>query len=190
MSTHLPRRGLLVLWAAGAFGALALAGCASLAPREIVLSHADLQALLERQFPRQQRVMELLDVNLLRPQVRLAPERNRIVTALELEATERLSQRRLRGSVAFEHGLRYEASDATVRLAQVRVEDFKLEVAGSPLVGPLARVGTLLAERALDDFVLYRLSDARREALRRAGLETASFAVSARGVELRFADPR
>lgn len=183
----LPRRALLGLAAAAA---LALAGCASLASRDLVLSQADLQSLLERQFPRQQRVMEVLDVNLLRPQVQLAPERNRIVTALELEATERLSQRRLRGSLAFEHALRYEASDATVRLAQVRVEDLKLDIGGTVLSGAMSRLGTLLAERALDDFVLYRIGDERREALRRAGIETARFAVTARGVELRFDDRR
>lgn len=188
MSLHpTTRRALFGLASAAA---LALGGCASLAPRELVLSQAELQSLLERQFPRQQRMLELLDVTLLRPQVRLVPERNRIVTALELSATERLSQRIVRGSVAFEHGLRYEASDATVRLADVRVEDLKLDLAGTPLVGALSRLGTLLAERALDDFVLHRLGEQRRDALRRAGLETATFAVSARGIELRFADKR
>jgi hypothetical protein len=187
MSSNTIRRALLGL---AAVGSLTLAGCASLAPRELLLSQAELQTLLERQFPRQQRVLDLLDVNLLRPRVRLAPERNRIVTALDLNATERLSQRRLSGSVAFEHGLRYEPSDATVRLADVRVEDLKLDVAGTALSGAMARIGTLLAERALDEFVLYRLGDERREALRRAGLESASFAVMARGVELRFAPKR
>lgn len=177
------RRTLLV---AGASGALLLAGCASLAPRDLVLSQSELQSLLERQFPRRQRVLELLDVNLLRPQVRLVPERNRIVTALELDATERLSQRTLRGSVAFEHGLRWEPADGTVRLSDVRVEQLQLDVAGTALAGAMSRIGVLLAERALDDFVLYRMSDERRDALRRAGLQAARFAVTGRGVELRF----
>jgi hypothetical protein len=187
MPSKTTRRELLCLVAGGS---LTLAGCASLAPRELVLSEAELQTLLERQFPRQQRVLELLDVNLLRPRVRLAPERNRLVTALDLNATERLSQRLLRGSVIFDHGLRYEPSDATVRLADVRVEDLKLDVGGTALSGAMARIGTLLAERALDEFVLYRLGDERREALRRAGFETANFWITARGVELRFAPRR
>jgi outer membrane murein-binding lipoprotein Lpp len=83
MSSNTIRRALLGL---AAVGSLTLAGCASLAPRELLLSQAELQTLLERQFPRQQRVLDLLDVNLLRPRVRLAPERNRIVTALDLNA--------------------------------------------------------------------------------------------------------
>ena len=186
MTSIATRRALLIV----AAGSLSFAGCASLAPREIVLSQAELQALLERQFPRRQRVFELLDVDLQRPLVRLAPERNRIVTTFEMSASERLSQRVLRGSVAFEQGLRWEPADATVRLADVRVDRLELDVAGTALSGALSRIGALLAERALDDFVLYRVGDERREALRRAGLDGAIFAVSSRGVELRFVERR
>ena len=186
MTSIATRRALLIV----AAGGLTFAGCASLAPREFVWSQAELQALLERQFPRRQRVLELLDVDLQRPRVRLAPERNRIVTAVELSASERLSQRVLRGSAAFEHGLRWEPADATVRLADVRVDRLDLDVAGTALSGALSRIGALLAERALDDFVLYRVGDERREALRRAGLDGATFAVTARGVELRFVERR
>jgi hypothetical protein len=169
---------------------LVVGACAGLDTRNVTLSQSDLQALLERQFPRQQRVMELLDVTLSKPSLRLLPERNRMATALELGATERLSGRALRGSLAIEHALRYEPSDATLRLANVRVEDFKLELSGTPLSGQAARLGALLAERALDDFVIYRVSDERRQLLARAGVNHADVAVTSRGVELRFAPTR
>ncbi len=165
-----------------------LAACASLDPRHLTLSQAELQTLLERQFPRQQRVMELLDVSLSRPVVRLVPERNRIATALDLAATERLSGRALRGSLAIEHTLRYEPGDATVRLAQVKVDALRLELAGTALSGQAARLGGLLAERLLEDFVVYRLSDEKRQLLARAGVNNAGVEVTSRGVELRF-DP-
>ena len=73
--------------------AVASAGCASLDPRTQTLSQAQLQALLDKQFPRQERVMELLDVGLSRPSVALVPERNRLATSVDLLATERLSGR-------------------------------------------------------------------------------------------------
>jgi len=171
--------------------ALALAaGCASLGPHNVTLSQADLQRLIDRQFPRDQRLFELLDVRMTRPVVQLVPERNRIVTALDLSAVERLSGKAVRGSFALEHGLRYEPSDATLRLAQVRVNDLKLDVGGTLLQGQAARLGTLLAERALDDFVLYRVADDKREALRRAGMQNADIAVTSRGVELRFVEAK
>lgn len=169
---------------------LALAGCAGLGPRNLTLSQADLQTLIERQFPRERRVLEVVDLSLARPVVRLLPERNRIATELDLSAVERLSGRRLGGRLALDHGLRYEPADATVRLAQVRVSELKLDVGGTPLSAEAARLGGALAERLLDDFVIYRVADERREALRRAGLERADFVVTARGIELRFVEGR
>ena len=169
--------------------ALLASACAGLdSPRELTLSQADLQTLIERQFPRERRVFEFVDVSLARPSIRLAPERNRIVTELDLSAFERLSGKSMRGSLALDHALRYEPSDATVRLAQVRVNDMKLEVGGTTLSGQTARLGALLTERLLDDFVIYQVSDSRREAMRRAGLNAATVAVTSRGIEVRFSE--
>jgi hypothetical protein len=167
-----------------------LAACASLDPRQVTLSSAEVQTLVARQFPRQQRVMELLDVSLANPLVRLVPERNRMATTMDLQASERLSGRALRGSLALDHSLRFEPSDATVRLANVKVEEMKLELAGTPLSGQAARLGALLAERALDDFVIYRVSDERRQSMARLGVNNADVAVTSRGIELKFKDSR
>ena len=167
-----------------------LAACASLDPRHVTLSATEVQALVARQFPRQQRLMELLDVSLANPVVRLVPERNRMATTMDLQASERLSGRALRGSLALDHSLRFEPSDATVRLANVKVEVMKVELAGTPLSGQAARLGALLAERVLDDFVIYRVSDERRQSMARAGVNNADVAVTERGIELRFSATR
>lgn len=169
--------------------ALVVSACAGLdSPRELTLSQADLQTLIERQFPRERRVFEFVDVSLARPSIRLAPERNRIVTELDLSAFERLTGKTVRGSLALDHALRYESSDATVRLSQVRVNDMKLEVGGTTLSGHTARLGALLTERLLDDFVIYQVGESRREAMRRAGLNAATVAVTSRGIEVRFSE--
>jgi|APDOM4702015118_1054815.scaffolds.fasta_scaffold43358_2 hypothetical protein len=170
--------------------AVALGGCASLGPRHVTLSEADLQRLLERQFPREQRVMEVFDLRIARPTLRLLPERSRIATEVEVTAGERLTGRTLRGSVALDYGLRYEPSDASLRLTQVRVQDLKLDVGGTALQGQAARMGGMLAERALDDIVIYRVDEARRDQLRRAGVAGADIVITARGVELRFTEAR
>jgi hypothetical protein len=161
-AVRLSRRRLLV-----AAGLGLLCGCASIDPRHLTLSAAEVQARVARQFPRQQRLMELLDVSLANPVVRLVPERNRMATTMDLQASERLSGRALRGSLAIDHGLRFEPSDATVRLVNVKVEGVKLELAGTPLSGQAARLAALLAERVLDDFVIYRVSDEKRQSLAR-----------------------
>jgi hypothetical protein len=170
--------------------AVALGGCASLGPRHVTLSEADLQRLLERQFPREQRVMEVFDLRIARPTLRLLPERSRIATEVEVTAGERLTGRTLRGSLALDYGLRYEPSDASLRLTQVRVQDLKLDGGGTALQGQAARMGGMLAERALDDFVVYRVDEVRRDQLRRAGVAGADIVITARGVELRFTEAR
>jgi hypothetical protein len=163
-----------------------LAACASIDPRHVTLSQTEVQQLIERQFPRQQRLMELLDVSLANPVIQLVPERNRMATTMDLLASERVSGRALRGSFSIDHSLRFEPSDATVRLANVKVEDMKLELAGTPLTGQAGRLGAMLAERALDGFVIYRVSDEKRQAMARAGVTHADVAVTPRGIELRF----
>jgi hypothetical protein len=186
----LPRRGLLAALTLSCAAAWLAPGCASIGPRDITLSQAELQGLLEKQFPRQQRLMELLDVSLSKPVIALVPERNRIATALDVQATERLSGRALRGSLAIDHGLRFEPSDGTVRLTNVKAGEMKLELGGTPLSGQAARLGAMVAERLLDDFPIYRLGDDKREAMARAGVNNADVAVTSRGIELRLSRGR
>jgi hypothetical protein len=182
------RRAVLGALAIGA--AVGLGACASADLRRVTLSEAQLQQLLERQFPREQRVMEVFDLRIARPTLRLLPERSRIATEVEVTAGERLTGRTLRGSMALDYALRYEPSDASLRLTQVRVQDLKLDVGGTPLQAQAARMGGLLAERALDDFVIYRVDEVRRDRLRLAGVAGADIVITARGVELRFTEAR
>jgi hypothetical protein len=171
--------------------AAGLAGCASwVVPRNVLLSQEKLQSIVERQFPRQLRLFEIIDINVARPMLRLLPERNRIATDLDLVATERLSGRTARGTLALDYALRFEPSDASLRLSQVRVQDVKLDLGSGPLAPEGARLGALLAERLLDDFVLYRADAERLRQLQRAGVTAAEIVVTGRGVELRSTEPR
>jgi hypothetical protein len=168
-----------------------LAGCGGLiGPRNVTLSQAQLQSAVERQFPLQRRLLEVIDVTIARPVLRLLPERNRIGTDLDLSATERLSGRVVRGSLALDYALRYEPSDASVRLSQVRVQDAKLDMGSGPLSPSGARLAALLAERLLDDVALYRADPERLQQLQRLGITAAEIAVTPGGVEVRFAQPK
>ena len=149
-----------------------------------------MQSLVERQFPRQQRLFDVIDITVARPTLRLLPERNRIATDLDLVATERLSGRTARGSLALDYALRYEPSDASLRLSRVHVTDVQLELGSGPLSPSAARLGAALAERLLDDFVLYRADNQRLQQLQRAGVTATEIVVTTGGIELRFAEPR
>ena len=77
---------------AGLAMTLGLPGCAGLGgPRVVTLGEAELNTLVARQFPRQQRLLEVFDVEISRPALRLLPERNRLAVTLALSARDRLS---------------------------------------------------------------------------------------------------
>ena len=137
------RRHALIALTAPASGLLTglLVGCAGLGgPTVITLSEAEIAALIQRSFPLTRRVLEVFDVQLQAPQLRLLPEQNRLSADLTLSTQDRLFGRTARGQLLFDSALRYDARDATVRLTQVRVQQVTLS-AGSTAAGtvpPLA----------------------------------------------------
>lgn len=175
--------------AAVALVALLLAGCAGV-PRSITLSEAELQTQLARRFPMQRSLLDSIDLQLSDPRLRVDAAAGRLATELVLQASERRSGRSLQGRMALDYGLRFEPSDASIRLVQPRIES--LELATDAALAPrraelVQRLGGALAERLLDDLVLYRVPESRLQSLRAVGLQPAALRVTADGVEITFA---
>lgn len=164
---------------------IALAGCSTMldGPQRFTLDESELQRLLERQFPLDRRMLDVLDVTMNTPRLRLLPESNRLATELEVSSRDRVFGSRFGGKLAFDAALRYEPSDQSLRLAQVRVNDLQISGIGAQSQ-TVARLGAVLAERVLEDFSLYRLPPERAATLQRAGVRPASVAVTRRGVEV------
>ncbi len=173
----------------GAFaacGALLLGACA-IVPRSITLSEAELQDQLARRFPMQRSVLELIDLELSDPLLRLDAASNRLDTELTLRGVERRSGRSLQGRLALDYGLRFEPSDASVRLVQPRVRSLQfadMPPASSRRTEALQQMGVALAERLLDELVLYRLPQARVQALQRAGYRPGRLQLTPAGLEI------
>ena len=183
------RRRLLA--GSGAFSVLLLIGCAALAPgpRTVEISEAKLVELISRQFPFSSRYLELFDVSLSAPQVRLMPAENRIGTAFSYSlGSLLLGARPFQGQLDLSYGLRFEPVDNTVRLSQVRVEGF--EVPGvPPLYASRAnRLGALLAESLLQDLVIHRLRPEDLQAARGWGYQPGALSVRPGGLRLQL-DP-
>jgi len=179
-------------WIVACF-ALVLAACSGLGgPRTVTFDEAQIGAMLSRQFPVQRRVMELFDVDIAAPSLKMIPERNRLLGDFALVSTDRLSRRPVRGRLVLESALRYEPSDQSVRLVQVRVQQVELEAAALPggaapsLPPAVQRAAAALAEQLLEDFAIYRIPPQRIEALRAAGYRPGAVTVTARGVEVTF----
>lgn len=141
--------------------AVLLAACAALAPgpRTVSVSEARLAQLIAGQFPFNSRLLEVFDLTLSAPEVRLLPEDNRIGTRFRYNLGGfLLGSRRYEGGLQLSYGLRYEPSDASVRLTNVRVEDFEVPGVPAAYASQARRIGALLAEGLLQDFTLHRLS--------------------------------
>lgn len=192
-----------------------LVACAGLTgPTVITLTETELATLIARSFPITRRVLEVIDVQMLAPRLWLLPAQNRLAVDLTVASQERLFGKSGRGQLVFDSALRFEPRDASVRLTQVRVQQLNLDTGsallegvftdvapgyrpGAAAVAPAspspalsgagARIGTALAERALEDLSIYRVPAERLASLRQLGLQPGAVTITARGLEITLA---
>ncbi len=176
----------------GAFTAFALmpsawlTGCSAFADlARVHVSLAELVAMIERQFPREQRVLEVIDVVLRQPKLKLLPQSNRLATDLSIAAKERIFGRGAQGRMGFEYALRFEPADYSVRLADVRVGSIELD-GGQSLSNQWQGIAQALTQRLLEDLTVVKLSSQRADALRQLSLNAAAMTVTERGLDIRF----
>ena len=169
-----------------ALSMLALLGACAAGPRTVSVSASELQALIAKRFPIERRVLEVFELQLSAPTVRLLPQDNRLATELNLLATDRLSGRSLQGLLGLSFALRYEGADGTLRLMQPRVERFDVGDGGkaSRLGAQAQHVAGPWAEQLLDDAVVHRLKNEQLAALRAAGYQPGTLTVTAQGVDV------
>jgi len=181
------RRSVLLILAAP----WVLSACSSLGggARQVDISEARLLALISKQFPFKRRYLELFEISLTEPRLRLMPEENRIGTRLDYSASTVLNNGRpLVGQMELSYGLRYESSDQTVRLDQVRLEGF--QVAGLPAnqAQRLRGAGTQMAETMLVDLVVHRFKPEELRTVEGLGYQPGVLKVVPGGLRLQL-DP-
>ena len=167
----------------GFVGAAALAGCVGFGgPPSYTLSESDLQRLVERRFPIEKRYLDVLDVSVSAPAIRVMAERKRVGTGFDVAVRDRLLGASWRGRLALNSALRYEPQDRTLRLQDVEVEGFTPDGGGiNPQAG---RVGSLLAERLLEGMVIYTVSEDKLAQMQRLGYEPGAVEIGPRGLTI------
>ena len=206
------RRHALITLSVPATGLLSglWVGCTGLGgPTVITLSEAEIVARIERSFPLTRRVLEIFEVQLQAPRLHLLPAQNRLAVDLTVQTQDRLFGKTGWGQLRFDSALRYDPRDATLRLTQVRVQQLSLSAGSAAaeanpatnpathppsasaalpgLSGTSARLGNALAERVLDDLVIYRVPAERLASLRQLGLQPGAVTITARGLEITLA---
>ena len=164
---NLSRRRLLTTITAVS-GAVLLSSCASmLGPREVDLPLAKLQASLDRRFPMDNRLLELFDVRLSRPQLAVLPG-DRVALTVDASVAQSFLRNPLSGSLAFSGRLFIDQARNGVYLAEPRLERFAISGIDESVSRQLSRAANTVLEKAILDIPVYSF---RMDELRYAGVQ-------------------
>jgi hypothetical protein len=168
-----------------------LVGCAALRPqpKTLSISQERLMQLIGNQFPFNSKMLEVLDVGVSSPKITFDAANNRINTSLDLSVAGSgvvglLTKREYKGGIDLSYGLRFEPSDNSVRMTDVKLN--KLNVDGAPelMERPISRLGLALAQKLLSEQVLYKVSDKDMEAAKGWGYKPGAFKIGATGLAI------
>jgi len=159
------------------------------APKTFTVSEQQLAKAIASQFPFDSTMLEVLDVVVSTPRITLDPVANRINTSLDLTVAANsvlglLIEKTYKGGVDMSYGLRFEPSDNSVRMTDVRVFRFTMEGTPDKLKRPVEKLGPSLAQRVLKDFALYRLRPEDLQAVEGWGYKPGVFKVVPGGLSI------
>lgn len=149
--------------------AVLLASCANLAgPRQVELPLSKLQAGIERRFPLNNHLMELFDVQLTRPQVRLMPDSGRVGLDMDASVAPPFLRQSWRGSMGLSGRLVIDMGRGAILMAEPRVERFAIDGVDGPRQRQLEKAANVLMQQVVTDLPVYSF---KMEDLRFAGIQ-------------------
>lgn len=150
------------------------------------VSADQLQQAVAKRFPLRYPVGGLLDLNVQAPRLRLLPDTNRLATDMVVQAAGPVLGRSYNGTFEVGFGLRYEASDQTIRAQQLRVNTLRFPELPPGPAELLAAYGPALAEQTLQNVVLHQLRPQDLALPDAMGLQPDSITVTPRGLAISF----
>lgn len=146
-----------------------LASCAGmLGPRQIELPLDKLQAGMDRRFPLNNRVLELFEVQLTRPQLVLQPDTERIALTMDASVAPPFMRQAWTGSMAMSGRLYVDATRGAVFMGEPRVDRFVIDGIDETRQRQMSKVANVLVDQLIRDTPVYRF---RPEDLRYAGVQ-------------------
>jgi hypothetical protein len=161
-----------------------LSGCATSKPKQIDISQAQLQEMVNKRFPYQARWLDAIEITATAPKLLLQPGAGTVSANIDVAAADRVFNRQYRGSLQVVSGLRYEPSDNTFRFSGVKVDRFGVQGLPAAYAPETARLGALLAEQLLENYVIYALTPQQSQTLRDAGLKVSAMRISEAGLSI------
>ena len=146
-----------------------VASCASLAgPRQIEIPLYKLQAGIDRRFPVDNRVLELFDIRLSRPQLTLQAGSDRVALSMEAYVAPPFTKQSWSGSLALSGRLSVDAARGAVLMSEPRVDKFAIDGVDEVRQRQLGRVANVLMTKVIRDVPVYSF---RMEDLRYGGVQ-------------------
>lgn len=146
-----------------------LAACASvIGPRQIELPLWRLQEGIDRRFPLNDRVLELFDVQLSRPQLALLPDSDRVALTMDASFAPAFFRQSWSGSMSLSGRLAVDATRNAIFMREARVDHLAIDGADAELQRQFAKVANVLIAEMTRDMPLYRFHP---EQLRYVGVQ-------------------
>lgn len=137
----LPRRHFLIAACA------LLAACASmLGPRDVALPLSKLQAAVDKRFPVNRRVLELLDIELSGPRLGIEPGTDRVTLNLDAVLSPPFTRQSWQGRLALSGRLAIDPARTGLYMENPRVERFELDGLDPQRQRQLGKVAGLLID--------------------------------------------
>lgn len=174
--------GALACWPA----ARLLAQAEGEVPRHKI-SAARLHEALSRRFPVRFELPGVIELQLSAPALLLLPSRNQLGATLVAQATSPALRRPQSGELDLMFGLRYEASDRTLRAHDMELRDLRLPGLREDSVRALRGVLPRLARDAMGEVVLHRFTPRELALADTMGVEPQTLQVVEDGVMVVFA---
>ncbi|WP_311223213.1 MULTISPECIES: DUF1439 domain-containing protein [unclassified Acidovorax] len=175
------RRSLLFTVPAALFATLAGGGAAAAGPRYTV-TREQIEEVLAERFPRRFPVGGLVELDVKSPRITLRPERNRLNADMAVQAGGPLLRRAYPGRLDVEFGLRYEASDRTVRAHDLQVNTLDFPDLRPDAAALLQQYAPQLARDSLREVVLHTLRPQDLALPDGLGLQPGAITVTERGL--------
>lgn len=129
--------------------------CATLGPRSLTMSQAQLQQALVKHIAQPFTVLKVFQVQASEGQVSLDPANARLQARMQLQVSSPLLAKPAHGALAFSGIPKYDAARSAVVLDQPVIEQLSLEGARGDTNQWLKKLGNALTQQWLNTWVLY-----------------------------------
>ena len=151
-------------------------------PAGYPVSLEQMQQAVAQRFPRRYPVQGLLNLDLQTPRLRLLPEQNRLRAEMAVQAAGPALNRAHQGTFDVDFGLRYEASDRTLRAHELRLARLDFPTLQPKVVEMLNAYAPMLADQSLREVVVHELTEKDLAPVNAMGMQPGPITVTRNGL--------